>query len=109
MVNGERVASANDNKDENIPEADCCPLKTLNHVRCLLSVVHFKTLNSKNKYNMKRLSIAFVAMALCLTTMAQNWLQMMSRVEEHTIKSEVLGRKLFQDFFCIKLCSTGIL
>lgn len=40
---------------------------------------------------MKRLSIAFVAMALCLTTMAQNWRQMMSRVEEHTIKSEVLG------------------
>ena len=38
---------------------------------------------------MKRLSIAFVAMALCLTTMAQNW-RNTSRVEEHTIQSEVL-------------------
>ncbi len=39
---------------------------------------------------MKRLSIAFAAMALCLTSMAQNW-RNASRVEEHTIKSEVLG------------------
>ena len=40
---------------------------------------------------MKRTAIAFVALTLCLTTMAQNWRQMMSRVEEHTIQSEVLG------------------
>ena len=39
---------------------------------------------------MKRLSIAFVAMALCLTSMAQNW-RNASRVEEHTIQSKVLG------------------
>ena len=40
---------------------------------------------------MKRTAIAFVALTMCLTTMAQNWRQMMSRVEEHSIKSEVLG------------------
>ena len=39
---------------------------------------------------MKRLSFAIVAMALCLNTMAQNWRQQGSRVEEHTVKSEVL-------------------
>ena len=39
---------------------------------------------------MKRLSIAFAAMALCLTSMAQNW-RNASRVEEHTIQSKVLG------------------
>ena len=40
---------------------------------------------------MKRTAIAFVALTMCLTTMAQDWRQMMSRVEEHSIKSEVLG------------------
>ena len=39
---------------------------------------------------MKRLSIAFAAMVLCLTSMAQNW-RNASRVEEHTIQSKVLG------------------
>ncbi len=40
---------------------------------------------------MKRTAIAFVALTMCLTTMAQDWRQRMSRVEEHSIKSEVLG------------------
>lgn len=40
---------------------------------------------------MKRLSIAIMALTLCLTTMAQDWRRQGSRVEEHTVKSEVLG------------------
>ena len=41
--------------------------------------------------NMKRINLAIIALALCLTTIAQDWRIHMSRVEEHTIKSEVLG------------------
>ena len=40
---------------------------------------------------MKKLFIATMALILCLTTQAQDWRQRMSRVEEHTMKSEVLG------------------
>ena len=41
---------------------------------------------------MKRFCMALMAlMTIGPTCMAQNWRQMMSRVEEHTIKSEVLG------------------
>ena len=40
---------------------------------------------------MKRLSIAIMALTLCLVTQAQDWRSRMSRVEEHTVKSEVLG------------------
>ena len=40
---------------------------------------------------MKKLFFAIMALTLCLTTMAQDWRQRMSRVEEHTMKSEVLG------------------
>ena len=40
---------------------------------------------------MKRLSIAIMALTLCLATMAQDWRHRVSRVEEHTMKSEVLG------------------
>ena len=40
---------------------------------------------------MKRLSIAIMALTLCLATQAQDWKSRMSRVEEHTVKSEVLG------------------
>ena len=40
---------------------------------------------------MKKLFFAIMALILCLTTMAQDWRQRMSRVEEHTMKSEVLG------------------
>ena len=40
---------------------------------------------------MKKLFIAIMALTLCLTTQAQDWRQRMSRVEEHTMKSEVLG------------------
>ena len=41
---------------------------------------------------MKRFCMALMAlMTIGLTCMAQNWRQMMSRVEEHTIQSEVLG------------------
>ena len=39
---------------------------------------------------MKRLSFAIIVMALCVATMAQNWRRQGSRVEEHTVKSEVL-------------------
>lgn len=41
---------------------------------------------------MKKRSIALTALLmLCMVAMAQDWRQMMSRVEEHIIKSEVLG------------------
>lgn len=41
---------------------------------------------------MKKRSIALTALLmLCMVAMAQDWRQMMSRVEEHAIKSEVLG------------------
>lgn len=40
---------------------------------------------------MKRLSIAIMALTLCLATQAQDWKSRMSRVEEHVVKSEVLG------------------
>ena len=40
---------------------------------------------------MKKLFFAIMALTLCLTTMAQDWRQRVSRVEEHTMKSEVLG------------------
>lgn len=40
---------------------------------------------------MKRVNIAIMALMLCFTSMAQDWRQHMSRVEEHTMKSEVLG------------------
>ena len=40
---------------------------------------------------MKRLSIAIMALTLCLVTQAQDWRSRMSRVEEHVVKSEVLG------------------
>ena len=40
---------------------------------------------------MKRLSIAIMALTLCLTAMAQDWRQQVARVEEHTMKSEALG------------------
>ena len=40
---------------------------------------------------MKKLFFAIMALILCLTTQAQDWRQRMSRVEEHTMKSEVLG------------------
>ena len=40
---------------------------------------------------MKRLSIAIMALTLCLVTQAQDWKSRISRVEEHTVKSEVLG------------------
>ena len=40
---------------------------------------------------MKRLSIAIMALTLCLVAQAQDWKSRMSRVEEHTVKSEVLG------------------
>ena len=41
---------------------------------------------------MKRFCMALVALlTISLNGMAQNWRQMMSRVEEHSIKSEVLG------------------
>ena len=39
---------------------------------------------------MKRLSFAIIVMALCVATMAQNWRRQGSRMEEHTVKSEVL-------------------
>ena len=32
-----------------------------------------------------------MALVVCLTTMAQDWRRQGSRVEEHTVKSEVLG------------------
>ena len=41
---------------------------------------------------MKRRHIILVAMAIaCLATQAQDWRRHMSRVEEHVVKSEVLG------------------
>ena len=40
---------------------------------------------------MKRLFIAIVALTLCLTIVAQDWRQHVSRVEEHTVYSRVLG------------------
>ena len=40
---------------------------------------------------MKRVSIAIVALMMCFISMAQDWRQHMSRVEEHIMKSEVLG------------------
>ena len=40
---------------------------------------------------MKKLFIAMMALTLCLATQAQDWRQRVSRVEEHTMKSEVLG------------------
>ena len=40
---------------------------------------------------MKRLSIAIMALTLCLTIMAQDWRQHVARVEKHTVKSEALG------------------
>ena len=40
---------------------------------------------------MKRLSIALVALTLCLTSVAQDWRRHVSRVEEHTVYSRVLG------------------
>ena len=39
----------------------------------------------------KRLSIAIMALTLCLAAMAQDWRQHVARVEEHTVKSEALG------------------
>lgn len=39
---------------------------------------------------MKRLTIAIVALTLCLTASAQDWRRHMSRVEHHTMKSQVL-------------------
>ena len=39
----------------------------------------------------KKLFIAMMALSLCLATQAQDWRQRVSRVEEHTMKSEVLG------------------
>ena len=40
---------------------------------------------------MKRLSIVIMALTLCLVTQAQDWRSKISRVEEHVVKSEVLG------------------
>lgn len=39
----------------------------------------------------KRNIVLATLMTLCMVAMAQDWRQMMSRVEEHTIQSEVLG------------------
>ena len=51
----------------------------------------FAVVYTKHNNSMKRLSIAIMALVLCLTTMAQDWRRQSSRVEEHTVKSEVLG------------------
>ena len=40
---------------------------------------------------MKRINIAIMAWAICLSAVAQDWRQQMSRTEEHTVKSEVLN------------------
>ena len=40
---------------------------------------------------MKRINIAIMAWTICLSAVAQDWRQQMSRTEEHTVKSEVLN------------------
>lgn len=53
--------------------------------------VTFAVVYTKHNNSMKRLSIAIMALVVCLTTMAQDWRRQGSRVEEHTVKSEVLN------------------
>lgn len=44
-----------------------------------------------NQNTIQKLFVAIAILTLCLTVQAQDWRRHMSRVEEHTIKSEVLG------------------
>ena len=39
------------------------------------------------------MNLAIMAWAICLSAVAQDWSQQMSRIEEHTVKSEVLNAK----------------